>query len=39
MPAVYYSTVMAVAYGRSAKDAALNGQVIPAKKLEELAAK
>jgi heterodisulfide reductase subunit B2 len=30
---------MAVAYGRSAKDAALNGQVIPAKQLEALAAK
>ena len=39
MPVVYYSTLMAVAFGRSAKDAALNGQVIPAKKLEELAAK
>jgi heterodisulfide reductase subunit B len=39
MPVVYYSTLMAVAYGRSAKDAALNGQVIRAKKLEELAAK
>ena len=30
---------LAVAFGRSAKDAALNGQVIPAKKLEEIAAK
>jgi heterodisulfide reductase subunit B len=39
MPVVYYSTLMSVAFGRSAKDAALNGQVIPAKKLEELAAK
>jgi heterodisulfide reductase subunit B2 len=39
LPVVYYSTLMAVAFGRSAKDAALNGQVIPAKKLEELAAK
>jgi len=39
MPVVYYSTLMAVAFGRSAKDAALNGQVIAAKKLEELAAK
>jgi len=39
MPVVYYSTLMAVAFGRSAKDAALNGQVIPAKKLEEIAAK
>ena len=39
MPVVYYSTLMAVAYGRSAKDAALNGQIIPAKQLEALAAK
>lgn len=39
MPVVYYSTLMAVAYGRNAKDAALNGQIIPAKKLDELAAK
>ena len=39
MPVVYYSTLMSVAFGRSAKDAALNGQVIPAKKLEEIAAK
>jgi heterodisulfide reductase subunit B len=39
MPVVYYSTLMSVAFGRSAKEAALNGQVIPAKKLEELAAK
>ncbi|MEJ2389443.1 MAG: CoB--CoM heterodisulfide reductase iron-sulfur subunit B family protein, partial [Chromatiaceae bacterium] len=39
MPVVYYSTLMAVAYGRSAKDAALNGQVIPAKQLEALAGK
>jgi heterodisulfide reductase subunit B len=38
MPVVYYSTVMAVAYRRSAKDAALNGQILPAK-LEELAEK
>ncbi|KOR30599.1 heterodisulfide reductase [Achromatium sp. WMS2] len=37
IPVVYYSTLMAVAFGRSAKDAALNGQVIPAKKLEEIA--
>jgi heterodisulfide reductase subunit B len=39
IPVVYYSTLMAVAFGRSAKDAALNGQVIAAKKLEEIAAK
>ncbi|MEW8483844.1 MAG: CoB--CoM heterodisulfide reductase iron-sulfur subunit B family protein [Candidatus Thiodiazotropha sp.] len=39
MPVVYYSTLMSVAFGRSAKDAALDGQVIPAKKLEEIASK
>jgi heterodisulfide reductase subunit B len=39
MPVVYYSTLMAVAFGRSAQDAALNGQVIPAKPLENLAKK
>ncbi len=39
MPVVNYSTLMAVAYGCSAQDAALNGQIIPAKKLEELAGK
>jgi len=39
MPVVYYSTLMAVAYGRNAKDAALDGQIIPAKKLDELAAR
>jgi len=39
MPVVYYSTLLAVAYGRSAKDAALNGQVNRAKKLEKLAGK
>lgn len=39
MPVVYYSTLMSVAFGRSAKDAALDGQVIPAKKLAEIANK
>jgi len=39
MPTVYYSTLMAVAGGHSAKDAAQDGQVIPAKKLDELTAK
>jgi len=39
MPVVYYSNLMAVAFGRSAKDAALNGQIIPAKALDDLAAK
>jgi heterodisulfide reductase subunit B len=39
MPVVYYSTLMAVAFGKSAKQAALAGQVIRAKQLEELASK
>lgn len=39
MPVVYYSQLMAVAFGRSAKDAALDGQIIKAKRLEEIAAK
>ncbi len=39
MPVVYYSTLMSVAYGKSAKESALNGQVIRAKRLEEIAAK
>ncbi|WP_133512896.1 CoB--CoM heterodisulfide reductase iron-sulfur subunit B family protein [Candidatus Thiosymbion oneisti] len=39
MPVVYYSNLMAVAYGRTAKDAALDGQIIRAKKLDELVAK
>jgi len=38
MPSVYYSTIMSVAYGKSAKDAALDGQIIKAKKLETIAA-
>jgi len=37
IPVVYYSTLMSVAYGASAKDAALNGQVIKAKQLEDIA--
>lgn len=39
LPVVYYSTLMSVAFGRSAKDAALQGQVIRAKPLEELASR
>jgi heterodisulfide reductase subunit B len=39
MPVVYYSNLMAVAFGRSAKEAALNAQIIPAKALDDLAAK
>jgi heterodisulfide reductase subunit B len=37
MPVVYYSTLMAIAFGRSAKDAALTGQVVPADKLAAIA--
>lgn len=39
IPVVYYSTLMTVAYGRSAKEAALDGHVIRAKQLEEIAGK
>ena len=39
MPIVYYSTLMSVAYGASAADSALNGQVIKAKQLEDIASK
>jgi heterodisulfide reductase subunit B len=39
MPSVYYSTLMSVAYGSSAKEAAIDGQLIRAKKLEDIAAK
>jgi len=39
MPVVYYSQLMTVAYGGSAKDAGLNGQLIRAEKLERLAGK
>jgi len=39
MPVVYYSQLMDVAFGRSAKDAALDQQVIKAKPLEEIAKK
>jgi heterodisulfide reductase subunit B len=39
MPVAYYSTLMSVAYGKTAKEAALEGHIIPAKKLQEIAAK
>lgn len=39
IPVTCYSTLMSVAYGRSGKDAGLDGQVIRAKQLEEIAAK
>ena len=39
MPVAYYSTIMSVAYGRDGKAAGLDGHVIPAKKLEDIAKK
>ncbi|HHB12304.1 MAG TPA: heterodisulfide reductase [Chromatiales bacterium] len=39
IPVVYYSTLMAVAYGKSAKEAGLDGHIVPAKQLEEIASK
>jgi heterodisulfide reductase subunit B len=39
MPVVYYSQLMTVAYGGSAKEAGLDGQVIKAPKLEAIAAR
>lgn len=39
MPVLYYSQLMTVAYGGRAKEAGLDGQVITAKKLEEIAVK
>lgn len=39
MPVVYYSQLMSVAYGATAREAGLDGQVIRAKKLEEIAAR
>lgn len=39
IPVVYYSQLMAVAYGANAKEAALDGNIIRATQLEEIAAK
>jgi heterodisulfide reductase subunit B len=39
MPVMYYSQLMTLAYGGTAKEAALDGHVIRAKKLEEIAVK
>jgi len=39
IPVVYYSQLISVAYGRSASDAALDGQLIAAKQLEDIAKK
>ena len=39
MPVVYYSQLMTVAYGGNAKEAGLDGNIIRASKLEEIASK
>ncbi len=39
LPVVYYSQLMTVAYGGSARDAGLDGQFIKADKLEQIASK
>jgi heterodisulfide reductase subunit B2 len=39
IPVTYYSTLMSVAYGKNAKEAGLGGQIIRAKRLEEIAGK
>lgn len=39
MPVVYYSAMMAVAYGKTGKEAGLDGQIIRAEKLEKIAGK
>jgi heterodisulfide reductase subunit B len=39
MPVTYYSTLMSVAYGKNAKQAGLDGQIIRAKRLEEISQK
>jgi heterodisulfide reductase subunit B len=39
IPVLYYSQLMAVAYGASAKEAGLDGNIVRATKLEEIAAK
>jgi heterodisulfide reductase subunit B len=39
MPVTYYSQLLTVAYGGSIKEAGLNGNIIRARKLEEIASK
>lgn len=39
MPVVYYSTLMSVAYGKGYKESGLDGQIISAKQLDEIARK
>jgi heterodisulfide reductase subunit B len=37
MPVTYYSQLLTVAYGSSVSDAGLDGQIIRARKLEDIA--
>jgi heterodisulfide reductase subunit B len=39
MPVADYSTLLSVAYGASGKEACLDGQIIKARQLEEIASK
>jgi len=39
MPVVFYSTLLSVAYGKSAKEVALNGQIIKVRQLEDIVGK
>jgi heterodisulfide reductase subunit B2 len=39
IPVLYYSQIMAVAYGANAKDAGLDGNIVRATRLEQIAAK
>ncbi len=39
IPVLYYSQLMAVAYGASAKEAGLDGNIVRATKLEAIAVK
>ena len=39
MPVVYYGQLLSVAYGKNAKESALDGQNIKAKKLVDIAGK
>jgi len=39
IPVTYYSTLMSVAYGKNGKQSGLDGQIIKAEKLEEIAAR
>jgi heterodisulfide reductase subunit B len=39
IPVVYYSTLMSVAFGKTAKQSGLDGHIVKAKQLEAIAAK